>query len=280
MGPHPTPLVRAVLPDSMTETKLPYEDAVAGQVPREVQDLLERLDAALAFAICLLDKGGITITKTRGLRSSVVNVVLGLFVKACRTLRAIRRLAALGFAEDAFVLARSLFETTVAIAWILQRSSQSRARMYVAHTLLQHQHMLLQWKVTPGLKRLAPRRHLRWVEEHLKPYTSEFDASTLRELRRTWHEGTFKDACRTIGLLRLYETFYRRASATGHAADLPRYLSFTDAGITILKIGPGDFDALPEVLRKSYLAFWLTLRRLDSRFGLGRTADVDGLTPS
>jgi len=56
-------------------------------------------------------------------------------------------------AEDANALVRVLMETTVAIAFVLQKKSKERTLIYRAHGIAQSIKMLIEWKNTRGLKR-------------------------------------------------------------------------------------------------------------------------------
>jgi HEPN domain-containing protein len=264
-------------PAPVRERRLPFESEVAAAVPESTSALLTRIDRLLERALAIVGEGGVTITKTRGVKPLVINVVFGLYAKACKTLRTVRMLGAGGFAEDAFVLARTLFETAVAVRWILQSASLRRSQMYIAHMLLRDEQLLAEWKKTPGLKRWATKKRVATARARLAVYEARLGSDVIASLRRSWSGRTLEQTAKAVGVQRVYQVFYRRASRPGHAADLPQHLAFAPDKVTVLKIGPGDFEALEEVLRMSYLSFWLLLRRVDRRFGLGHDSDLEAL---
>src|SRR5438128_790798 len=102
--------------------------------------------------------GNWKITKTKGLDEVVTYTVAGLLTKACKTFRAVRVLCAAGLGTDAGAVARSLFETTIAIVFILKTRSKERARIFHAYDAEQRLKMLDHWKRTKGLKRKATKR--------------------------------------------------------------------------------------------------------------------------
>ena len=94
---------------------------------------LALMDEVLAFVQGLLTRGSLQITKPRGLNQGVLMIAAGILAKCCKTVRALRAAATVGCGQDASILLRALFESTVALLWILQRDSQRRAILFAAH---------------------------------------------------------------------------------------------------------------------------------------------------
>jgi hypothetical protein len=59
--------------------------------------------------------------------------MMGLLTKAMKTFRSLQILCERGLYDDASALARVLLETTIAIAFILQKKSKQRMLMYHAY---------------------------------------------------------------------------------------------------------------------------------------------------
>src|SRR5579864_4045233 len=68
----------------------------------------------------------------RGIDRVVMHTMMGLLSKALKTFRSIQILCERGFRDDAIVLNRVLMETTLTVAFILQKHPRERARWYQA----------------------------------------------------------------------------------------------------------------------------------------------------
>ena len=88
----------------MSETRLPGEAVARLNVAEHFASLLAQGDRLLAFAVSVISQGGVHVTRTRGIRRLVPKVVFGLYMKACKTYRAILILVRAGLGEDAFTL--------------------------------------------------------------------------------------------------------------------------------------------------------------------------------
>src|SRR5262245_54363772 len=102
------------------------ERDIAAKYARELEAMTSLHDAVLG----MLTTGSWTITRAKGMPRFAAETIVGLLTKACKTFRAIQWLVERGLHDDATALARVLMETTVAILFILQRSSRRRMLMY------------------------------------------------------------------------------------------------------------------------------------------------------
>jgi hypothetical protein len=119
---------------TVTGFALPGEESARESVERTFAKSLAQVDACLALGVKLLQRTS-SFVVTRKRTEKVGLVVMGLYMKALKTVRAIRIVASPDLVEDGFVLCRSLLETTVAILYVLQKDSPRRADEYIAHTL-------------------------------------------------------------------------------------------------------------------------------------------------
>jgi len=117
------------------------------------------------------------VSPIRGLRMDGLRLILGLFAKSSKQLRAIMVLCERGLTSDAETIARNLFESLLAIQFLLKPrltllengkriqpdkkkplARSFRASLYDAHLIFQHTRRIARFRKTPRLKRLA--RHL------------------------------------------------------------------------------------------------------------------------
>jgi hypothetical protein len=131
---------------------LPHETEVMAAIAEKYRVQLAGMAALHDAVVGMMTAGAWTIQRPRGLDSFVVETMIGLLTKACRTFRAVELLSERGFHDDAHALVRVLMETTVAVMFILQKGSKRRALIYHAHGFAQNLKMLNEWKQTPGLK--------------------------------------------------------------------------------------------------------------------------------
>jgi hypothetical protein len=106
---------------------LRHEAEVIAAIATKYRVQLDAMTALHDAVMRMLTAGSWTITKTRGIKPFVVYTILGLLTKAGKTFRSIHVLAERGRHDDAHALVRVLMETTVAIAFILQKRSTERS---------------------------------------------------------------------------------------------------------------------------------------------------------
>jgi hypothetical protein len=170
---------------------------------------------------------------------STADVSLALYVKALRQFRAIQVLCEGGLGTDAWALARNLFETTLALCFVLQPrfrpkrggrplaavkgkplSRRFRARLYIANISFEKERTLSQWQKTRGLRRTA-KRAVRVIEERVKQAESVIGPEWTERLKRSrsYSGLSIKDLAASLKLTTSYATFYRMASWPTHATD-------------------------------------------------------------
>src|SRR6185437_9783350 len=113
---------------------LPHEGEVISDIASKYHAELDAM-TSLHDAVVSMLSGGSWSVRMRGLNVAVVRTAVGLLTKACKTFRSTQLLCERGLIEDADVLTRVLMETSVAIAFILQKDSKNRVAIYHAHSL-------------------------------------------------------------------------------------------------------------------------------------------------
>ncbi len=206
----------------------------------------------------------------KGLNRMVAFTVVALLMKAAKTFRSIQLLAERGLTDDAFVLVRTLYETSVAIMFILQKNSRVRARMYHVHSHRHDLKMLEHWSRTKGLKRAATKEAFRVIRRLLTDGEKGLPAGTdMKAIGRHWSglPGGFEAAAKALGQERLYATLYRRTSSQAHASDFSSHVTATTEEIWF-ELAPSP-DQVPMVSAIAREMLLMAVARVDRRFRLG-----------
>lgn len=206
-----------------------------------------------------------------GLDRVVVETMLGLLTKACKTYRSIHILCERGLHEDANALVRVLMESTVAVIFILQKKSRERARIYHAYSIAQSAKMLHEWAQTPGLRRKATKKIIKQSIDSLAESTKNVPAGT--HIKHHWSgKHNLLEAMRALRGDVLYATLYRFTSSITHASDFGAHIEI-DSNVSdpIWQIEPRakGFEA-PSYAARELL--WHLANRIDTRLGLGFSA--------
>jgi hypothetical protein len=256
---------------------LPGEESARESVERTFAKRLAEGDACLALGVKLLQRTS-SFVVTRKRTEKVGLVVMGLYMKALKTVRAIRIVASPDLVEDGFVLCRSLLETTVAILYVLQKDSPRRADEYIAHTLMRTKWAMEGWTRTHGLK-VAGRRIDKRAEKEKKPLESRLGAARLEQLKRSYSGVSLEETFKRVGLNRLYQTLYRRLSVHPHAADLESHAEPSEKGGLQLKAGTSDLREMNFLLDSTRLLLCAVMQRVSQEMDMGYQAEIEALKP-
>jgi uncharacterized protein DUF5677 len=177
---------------------------------------------------------------------STVDVALALYVKASRQFRGIQLLCEAGLGTDAYALARNLFETTLAVCFVLQPrfipkrngrrltrvkgkplSSRFRARLYIANLAFEQERMLRHWRTTTGLRRVAARTTDASIRKRVIDAEAVIGPDWTERLKQSHsYSGlSIKDLADSLNLRTSHATFYRSASWSTHATDAEAFFS-------------------------------------------------------
>jgi hypothetical protein len=260
------------------EFLLPGEEESRATMERTFSTSLARLDDTLKLGVKLLEKTGEFITtRRRSERSGLV--VMGLYMKALKTVRAIRLATTRDLQEDGLVLCRTLLETTVAILYVLQKRTPHRAIEYLAAMLMRKKWTMEDWEKTHGLKHEGKRIHKK-IQKQLAPYEKVLGLPRLQELRRGYSGLSIKRTFAAVGLTRLYFTAYAWLSSYQHAADLPDHVELAPDGAIQLKMGSSDVQQTRFLLDLTRSFFCAIMQRTSQEMALGYEAEIDALKPN
>jgi hypothetical protein len=248
-----------------------HESEAQAEIAQKYRVQLDAMTKLHDTVVSMMTAGEWRVQKTRGVNPLVAQTMMGLLTKAMKTFRSIQILCERGLYDDASALARVLLETTVAIAFILQKKSKQRMLMYHAYGMVQSVKMLNEWAKTKGLKRKATKAMMKQANDGLATYMSKLPAGT--NLKRHWCGlGSIQEAMSQLrGGDAMYATLYRHTSAISHASDFGGHFSIDDSGEMVWEVFPQveGFEAPSYVARQ---LLFLAAQRIDERFGLGYAA--------
>lgn len=250
---------------------LPHETDVQREIAIAYGAQITAMNALHDAVVGMLTCGGWTVRHSKRIQRFTAETMMGLLVKACKTFRAAQVLCERGLHADAKVSVRALLETTVAIAFILQKRPNERALIYHAYGLAQQLKMLEEWRRTPGLKRFARDATLSRIREGVADYMRRLPPGT--NVSRHWSgTGGLQDAMRALRNDVAYASLYRHTSAIAHSADFGSHFQLdASTGDFIWEIEPTvtGFEA-PSVAARQLL--WYSANRINEKLGLGFAA--------
>ena len=257
---------------------LPYETAAVRLLWAKIKDdanAAERLHDAIVAAFVAED---LNIENGRGLTHGVVQLVMGLLTKGCKTFRAVELTAVNGLGEDAGTLTRSLYETTMAVLFILQKDSRRRAVMFHAYAAEQKVKMVRNWQRTPGLKRHATKELLMAVEAWRDQWRVKLPRGVNVSQHWSGSPQGLRGAATMLRADRSYEGVYRLLSAHSHGTDLESHMAYDESGGAELKLFPGEAYVRSNLtLSRGYL--WTMADRINTRAGFSLDATLAAVRP-
>ncbi len=248
-----------------------YEGARA-DLKRQFKSQFAKMDVVYSAAASMFKARGVKITKPRGLSHGTVTVIFLLLTKACKTFRAIRATCLEGCGQDAGILVRGLFETTLAVLWILQRNSRHRAVLFAAHQDQRLLVMVQEGARTPGLKRRR-KQYLKAAQARMDDWLTFLDADALSSTRRHWsgeRGGLEAVAQKLKGCRVAYNSVYRMTSTFAHGSDPTQHAQFYERGARgpVYKLLPGDAE-VERCIVVSCVLLYAIVKRMNDRMGLG-----------
>jgi len=197
-----------------------------------------------------------TTTKP-GFDETVHLVSLALYVKACKQFRSIQLLCEAGLGADANAVTRNLFETAIALAFVLRArirlkrggkpvpkvkgrpfGRRLRARLFLAHVAFEKQRTLDEWSRTPGLKRSAKSKiDATIVAQGVVEAEGAIGKEWTDQLRKgkSYSGLTLKELVQSLRLGQIYATLYRAGSWSVHGgADIGQFVTETAGGPALL----------------------------------------------
>jgi Family of unknown function (DUF5677) len=257
------------------------QEALAA-IRRDFRVEFELMDEVLAYVQGLLTRGKLMITKPRGLDDGIVTLVATILTKACKTFRATRAAVFEGCGQDASILLRALFESTIALLYILQRDSRKRAILYAAHEDQRKLVMVEMMANAPGQKRAVSKATRLKAQAKVAQWSALVGAAEVAAVRKHWAgpgglETATKKLGRRSGWHRAYNSMYRYLSAFSHGSDANAHLFVSKVtGAPVLKLLPGS-EELDRVPPMACMLLLVMSGRFDERLGLGNEQHIKAL---
>lgn len=216
----------------------------------------------LAFALTMTGKGEVRLKEKE---IGFVAVVLGLYAKAVKTLRAIHLLCVHGLCEDAQALLRTLAEILAHIKYIGTDDREGRARQYVDFIIIQDQKLMNATEQNPGLKGMFSDDDKTLVRQRIEKAKARMPEEEFKKRYEAaaWHGRRIEEVMREVGLQSAYDLPFRLGSRAVHATDLFDHMFWDPKNGFLLKLFPGDKWARP-VLTASILFFLQILEQVNA----------------
>lgn len=276
---------------------LPFEDRAHADVEANHPTALAESRELLQLALRMIGsdgQGGLRVPDalvpdvTDGARS----LALGLYAKACKQFRGVLILAERGFGDEATVLTRALFETTLAMNFIMNDTvalkrdgkpfdpdpsrpltTDFRATLYCAHAAFVQAKRYKQWSERPEL---AASMHLRGDPAQIAAQTAQAKGAVGEKWWDALKGGqaglSVRHLADSLGVLSYYLMAYGDQSEVVHAGDGFMHFDLDDDG-GWLDLCPSP-EGIDGQLRLAGLVFLGTLTGIHNRLNFGAEADA------
>lgn len=267
--------------------RLPHEDEVRAVIRK-------RLAPELKIASAILDLGtgiytsGSPMKPGKGLDDFVVIVALGLVAKACKQFRAIGEMVELGLGEVADSNARMLFETMLAVHFILRPrvilrrdgkklaaikgkplTTKFRTSLYLANDAFNGRKLANGLLATLGLKRQMSKEARTEILKQATEWETEIGPDWTKRLKEGYAGVKIVSLAESLGFAQLYHSIYRITSGGVHAADATGHIRLDDdpKAEWRFRAAPGT-DGIANTLKFASLLLIKVMEAADERLGL------------
>jgi Family of unknown function (DUF5677) len=277
---------------------LPFENDVRHEIETAFKKELAEARELLRLALDMLGSdgnGNLTVPSTRvpGVGDWARLLALGLHAKACKQFRTIIMVGEAGFGGEMTVLTRSLFETALAIEFIMKErvvlkrdgneididpsrplTTDFRAQLYGARVALLTEKRLKDWDEYPELKEIkAILGNPADVAVQAAVAKSAVGEAWWKALKKGLAGLTVKALADSLGVLGYYVMIYGDQSEVAHAGDGFSHFDVADDGSHgRLDLSPSP-DNIGRGLRLACLIFLGCLTSVHNRLQFGPTVD-------
>jgi hypothetical protein len=277
---------------------LPFEDQVRLDVEANYHEELAESRELLGLALEMIGsdgQGGLQIPSepVPEVTNRARSLALGLFAKACKQFRGIIILAERGFGGEVTVLTRSLFDTTLAMNFIMNErvalkregkqfnpdssrplDTDFRTLLYYAYSASIEAKRCRQWREQPEL---LSNIELRGTPESIAAQTAAARAAVGEIWWQNLKVGqaglSVRDLADSLGVLSYYLMIYGDQSQVAHACDGFMHFHFDDeSNRGSLDLCPSP-DSIGVLLRLAGLVFLSTLTGIHNRLKFGDAFD-------
>lgn len=247
---------------------LPNEDQVKAALQKQFDPLFKKANRVHSAAVEVLTRGHFNISNPDPHCPGTLTVVASLISKACKTFRAIQVTCAHGLGQDAAVLGRQLFETTVAITFVLQKDQRVRCAMLAAYEDQRRLVQLRDASTAESMKHLASSQVLASAQGRVDEWLPILGETVLASVKQHWSGRSLQWAAEQVGLREAYIGLFRSTSAFAHVGDLGRQFSMTlEDPVPTLKLAPSD-EFIERVLQSCLRLLSSIVSEANGSFGL------------
>ena len=278
------------------QTMLPFEDRARQDVEADYAKELAESRELLQLALCMIGsdgQGGLKVPSVpiSGVTDRTRSLALGLYAKSCKQFRGISILGERGFGGEVTVLTRALFETTLALNFIMNETvallrgrkafdpdpsrpltTDFRALLYGARAAFVEEKRHKQWSERPEL---LSSMHLRGDQQTIAAQTT----GARRAVGEKWWGAlkggqaglSVRDLADSLGVLSYYLVIYGDQSEVAHAGDGFMHFDLDDDG-GWLDLAPSP-AGIGDLLRLAGLVFLGCLTGIHNRLNFGPEAE-------
>jgi hypothetical protein len=253
---------------------LPDEDRALADLRQQLRDIFDRAERAHNAAVEMITRGRLKISQTEHFNRGAVTVTASLFTKACKTFRAIQFVAEGGLGQDAAVLARSLFETTVAMLFVMSGDRRKHAAMFAAHEDQRLLVLLEDAAKKPGLQHVGTAENVAKATAKVEAWHEILAPDVVASVRWHWSGEKLEAAASKVGMAEGYTMMYRSTSSFAHVSDVTAHFFVKrEADVPTLKLAPWD-DQVLRVLSSAIDLLRILASAFNDGWGLGEEEAV------
>ncbi|MDB5204413.1 MAG: hypothetical protein JWP09_441 [Candidatus Taylorbacteria bacterium] len=197
--------------------------------------------------------------------------------KAFKSHEAILLLCKNGYGEDAFMLARTLFELMITTAYISQDTTDDRLTRYMNHDWVTRKQM---YDYVVSKESLLAGLNQEIEASNKQDVLAEVEAEYKKVMEKykyqngTWSDKSIKGMSESVGRSDAYNTIYRLQCTVGHtnARSMNEYMHRT-----ILNIGP-NWDLVKSTLVVSFDCLFHIAQEANAQFNWGLNTELEELS--
>lgn len=277
---------------------LPWEEEFPASLLKSHPALVSVANRAQAFALSTLQTERFRVSKRRGLRRPTLALTAGLLTKATKQHRAVQLLTMRGLGQDAATVTRALFETMLAIHFLLAhrvtpRTFQQgkviriapiprrplttvfRTKLFIANSAFEQERMYESYRQTRGLRRRASGYARSGCATAVKESEARIGPQWTRRLKgsKSYAGLPLRDLALTLGFAHVYATLYRVGSWHTHVVDFHRHVNLDRDGVATLRL-LSDIADVPQALHGATTLLVMSYAKVTQRLGEGWDADI------
>jgi hypothetical protein len=278
---------------------LPFEDDVRQEIEVNARKELSEARELLRLALDMLGSDGngnlkIPSTPVPGVGDWARSMALGLYAKACKQFRTIILVAEAGFGGEVTVLTRALFETALALEFLMKQqvvlkregaavdidpsrplTTDFRAQLYGARAALVAEKQLKEWGARPELKgSMKLLGDPGTIAAQAAAAKAAVGEAWWKALRKGQAGLTVKDLADSLGVTPYHVMVYGDQSEVAHAGDAFRHFDLAaDESHGLLDLSPSP-DGIGGRLHLASLVFLGCLTSVHNRLRFGQAVDA------